>query len=269
MRLLLLVFLILTNFAIANTFGYDDRQAERRSKHTQLGAIGMLYNKQYKTAGTAFLVSKCYILTNHHVGLPEGNKVSSKFFVGNFTKTKRGDSSTATPVMWGKFTKQDPSQDWALLKLNKCLGKKYQYIKLKKLSYKKARKKGTRLRMAGQPGTKRISRIWTDPNCAIKGKTKYSKEIWYHSCSSNKGSSGSPIYYIDGYNQYRAIALNMGHFIVDKKHQRYDNTVGKYSNRYANLAVPVKVFFNKITSIPEIKTAQTEKNRDYYLRRAQ
>src|SRR5262245_42747171 len=112
----------------------------------------------YESWGTAFLVGECHIMTARHVVDPadpdvETNdlpmKSSIQFVIGpvrDQTKVEKAtdisrlpeilDSSKATPVAWGQyqFPKQDDPagkrkavwenyyEDWALLKLEKCLG---------------------------------------------------------------------------------------------------------------------------------------------------
>jgi len=81
-----------------------------------------------REAGSAVIVSPCYILTNHHVAFGDDDKpVQGKSYAMTFRAGKGSDEggfmghTEATPVLWGKM-EANHQNDWALMKLKNCVG---------------------------------------------------------------------------------------------------------------------------------------------------
>lgn len=83
-------------------------------------------------AGTGFLVSPCYVLTAHHVVYGDdltpkpGVDYRMKFRAGKGVTTTFAGVTTATPVTSG-FRDETFRNDWALLRLNVCIGKRPEF----------------------------------------------------------------------------------------------------------------------------------------------
>src|SRR5690349_11925807 len=164
----------------------------------------------YEGWGTAFLIGECHILTARHVidpadpdvetnDLPMKSKI--QFVIGPVRdQTKVGkandisklpeilDSSKAIPVAWGhyQFPKQDDPagkrkaawenhyEDWALLKLEKCLGKGpqgYMPLTIEGITTETLMKREEPLPARGisGPPVSGISHLVNDEHCELYG----------------------------------------------------------------------------------------------------
>ena len=133
--------------AAANTF-VEDRREQRDSSLPPFRSVGMLVHPQAGGGGTAFLVSRCHIVTAHHVAIrTEGDGVAGSIeplpgTVGHATEFIIGPhpaipgrfvaSARATVVALGNFssgTFEGMAGDWAILRLDECLGRKFGFLK--------------------------------------------------------------------------------------------------------------------------------------------
>src|SRR5689334_5163514 len=146
--------------------GEDNREQMRREPGTGLRPIGAVYDARANGYGTAFLISPCHVLTNYHLVLPADRVVTFNtgsdltFYVGAPSGEQPYTSKTrAWPVAWGGYTVNDggrirfrPREDWAVLKLEECLGARYGFMSLRPISAAEARILGPKLATAGFPG---------------------------------------------------------------------------------------------------------------------
>ena len=115
-------------------FDADDRQ---RSHSAMVGTLAIDL-PEGSGFGTAALVDECGILTNFHVVFGPwyvtALRAPSHKSVGTFTLTEvtlpdgTHPAARATPVVWGPYRGPDrqlrnPSDDWAYLVLDRCLGR--------------------------------------------------------------------------------------------------------------------------------------------------
>ena len=205
----------------------------------------------YDSWGTAFLVGECYIMTARHVVDPadpdiETNdlpmKSSLQFVIGpvrDQTKVRKTtdisklpeilDSTKAIPVAWGQYQFPKPddpagkrkaawenyNEDWALLKLEKCLGAGSQgYIPfaLEGITSETLLKRAEPLPARGisGPPVSGISHLVDDENCEFWGQVEF--PLWNTTCFARPGSSGSPILTPDGNGGWHVAAiLTMGY----------------------------------------------------------
>ncbi len=210
--------------ASAVALGGDDRQPVRHIKGTAFGPIGLMVLDEGQSdavAGTAFLVSPCHVLTAYHVaggGKEINAKTTASFYLGqgsigpDFDDAQHfADQSAAHPVVWGKYVPSDDDgpaaqraramlengwQDWALLKLDRCLGGPdydYGYFQLAPITTRDLTRDGLGLRVSsvGLPGDKSMDRLWRDPDCRIVGQVHNSG--WQHDCVTVPGNSGGPL----------------------------------------------------------------------------
>lgn len=234
--------------AAAVTFGEDDRTPVARFKGAESGAIGMLFYQvssaataaagkgggEQFAAGTAFLVSPCYVLTAYHVAAG-GEQVDptrvSTFYVGqgkigpDFPDLGRfADSSPARPVAWGRFVSANDGssllertqsverngwEDWALLELETCLGAPeygYGYLKLSPLTTREVMQSAERIpaRSVGLPGDKSVMSLWEDADCRLIGQIYASG--WQHDCMTIPGNSGGPLFVKDPVTREQRVA---------------------------------------------------------------
>jgi len=140
-------FWLVAGVAVANTFVEDHRE-QRDSSLPIFRSVGMLVHPQAGGGGTAFLVSRCHIVTAHHVAFPKerdvvtGNVEALPGRVGHGAEFIIGPHPTipgrfvarahATVIVLGNFSNgsfDGMTGDWAILRLDECLGKKFGFLK--------------------------------------------------------------------------------------------------------------------------------------------
>lgn len=221
--------------------GSDDR-IPMTSRDYPWSAIGKIEGVEADGSGyscTGTLIAEDVVLTNAHcVVNPETRKVSQAIafepnLVNGVVKSKN-DIAYATDVHYGTDFKNgdlaDYANDWAILKLNKPIGKKYGYLGWKSLpssrlvgdtkkfslvgysgDFPNPKKKGYENLTAGESMTAGVHM-----ECSI---LRRQDNLLYHNCDSNHGASGGAIigningkYYIfalhSGSNKVNGLLLN-------------------------------------------------------------
>jgi tetratricopeptide (TPR) repeat protein len=269
--------------AKAVTFGADDRRAVPRQQGAESGPIGMLFfdagDGQF-AAGTAFLVSPCHVMTAYHVAAGGGRVDETKgsvFYLGQGTLgpdlpdlAHFATSTPAHPVAWGRFVhatdnsallvrsesvERNGWEDWALLKLDTCLGAPeygYGYLKLAPITTQEVLRSGALLpaRSLGLPGDKTTATLWEDPNCRIIGQIYASG--WQHDCVTIPGNSGGPILVLDPVTkETRVAAISVSVMAVEgvETAESYAMTLPANDPNYYDylaVAVPAASFAERI-----------------------
>ena len=148
--------------------------------------------------GTAFLVSPCYVTTNHHTIFggqlePEpGKGYSVKFAVGIGSREGFAGSTTGTPVAWGDRDAEG-SNDWALLRLKSCLGSRPEigFLALDGTESALALM-GKSVAVASFRGD-HVSGAMTLSFGKVRGYSEQNSTVYYDA-STSKGSSGAPVF---------------------------------------------------------------------------
>lgn len=211
-------FLILGHAALAKVA--DDRITLPRQVGTPMGAVGMVLHlgNNGSALGTGFLVSPCHVLTAAHVvSNPDGISADQvlMFLLGTgdlgpdyYQANSFGLQSAARPVVWGEsreFYKGSTADrreawqkagwdDWALLKLDNCLGDQgYGYLKLQPIETREFTRGGNTwpITSIGLPADHSNEKVTIDPACTLFGQIKGTG--WQHDCTSMPGNSGGPI----------------------------------------------------------------------------
>lgn len=229
------------NIQTANMFGALQRflptsqSPEERSK----SIIGLL---KLPSEGecTASLVGDDLILTAAHC---ISNSSDSAPENGNFIfylQYKNGDYAekvSAEPLTWGSFKLRDFPRDWALLRLNKPLGREYGYfgIALPRSSNKP-------LHLAGYGDAFGFGLQLSMAN-SCHFQPHVDDTIWLaHDCDSSSMDSGAPLFICEG-SGCNIIAIHMG-----ESRQGSTNSVHRstYSHDYYNAAVSARQFIDAI-----------------------
>jgi protease YdgD len=211
--------------------GSDDR-IPMTSKDYPWSAVGKIEGigddgRGYSCTGT--LIAEDLVLTNAHcVVNPETGKLSKAIaFEPNLINgivPDKNDVAYATAVHPGTYFKKgtfdDFVDDWAILKLNKSIGKKYGYLGWKSLpsstlvgdtqkfalvgysgDFPNPKKKGYEDLTAGESNTAGVHL-----GCSI---LRHKNNFLYHNCDTNHGASGGAIIAnLDG--KYYIVALHSG-----------------------------------------------------------
>jgi lipoprotein NlpI/V8-like Glu-specific endopeptidase len=218
----LLTLLVLATGLVSPTLAAseDDRLAISRTKGTPMGAIGMVLrlDADGAEAGTGFLVSPCHVMTAAHV-VDGSNGISENqvllFFVGSgnlgpadMKSDYFGALSPARPLVWGDYKdsskgstaervaafRQSNWHDWALLKLDRCLGDDgFGHFDLLPMTTRDFTRAGgfRSVTAVGLPADRGNDRLTVDPACSLLGQVNAAG--WQHDCTTMPGNSGGPV----------------------------------------------------------------------------
>lgn len=220
--------------------GIDDR-IPMLSREYPWSTIGRVQGttadaKSYHCTGT--LIAENIVLTNSHCVIdPQTHQLSRQILflpnVINGNVQNKRDIALVEQVIYGTDFKGDrisnQVNDWAILKINKPLGRKYGYLGWKSLPASALVKNREKLFFVGysgdfpDPSKKGYEFLsagpgWTagfQAGCSIVGEQR---EILLHDCDTAGGSSGGPIIGMIGGEPY-IVALNNAE-IKDPKSRR-------------------------------------------------
>jgi protease YdgD len=204
--------------------GLDERRP-MESRNYPWSTVGRVQgvsadDKDYHCTGT--LVAEDVVLTNAHCVVdPETHKFSKSLsFLPNLIDGKvadKNDIAKAIEVYAGTdFTKNGDTEDWAFVKLNKPIGKKYGYLGWKVLPADVLIKQRKQYFFVGYSGDFPKPGVYEDltagpgMTAGIQGQCSITGEkegVLLHNCDTTGGSSGGPIIsWING--QPYIVALN-------------------------------------------------------------
>lgn len=178
-------------------FGADRRMTVTTAPGSLFGPVGIVYGGTGGYA-TAFLVDDCHALTVQHV-FGEGAPAKGRRTIVAFNVDGPPDSwsaSRAKVVADGGIEKNGASgivgrvNDWALLRLSKCLGKTFGHVRLSARLPSRLQAIG----LAGYPGDRHLSEgLSIDTGCHTRGLRSLAI---LHDCAALPGNSGSPLFRI-------------------------------------------------------------------------
>ena len=230
-----------------NVFGTDNRVSLTSSTYPWSAIVKVKVGNSWCT-GT--FIWKNLVLINAHCVMKNKKLTTKTIWVHpNYKKGRSVEKSYATYVWWGT---NDPDKfrrsDWAVIKIKKPLGTKYGYFGWKNMNWSNTQR-SWKFNMVGYSNNFRNGETaGVHIGCKIRKKKK---NLVYHDCDASKGSSGGPIFANfkkDGKNNYQIVALNASEF------RNGGNTSLKrpfYEDKYANVAVRVKRFAQKLKDIRE------------------
>ncbi|BAY83858.1 glutamyl endopeptidase [Calothrix parasitica NIES-267] len=228
--------------------GSDDRipMTLRKYPWSSIGRVAGITASGSKYHCTGTLIAENVVLTNSHCVVDnKTNKLSKKiWFQPNVINGKVLDSSdvaTVKEVIYGTdFTQRNSiKNDWAVMLIDRPLGRKYGYLGLKNLPTSTFARIPQQLFFVGysgdfpNPQKRAFQRFtagkgWTagaQQGCSIVGEEQ---EILLHDCDTAGGSSGGPIIAFIDNNPY-IVALNNAE-IKDRDGKGVVNLAVKISN---------------------------------------
>ncbi|HEX7760377.1 MAG TPA: serine protease [Caulobacteraceae bacterium] len=256
MMMLVLAGALAASQAAANVFaadGRDPRRVQSRSGQAHaFAAIGIVRNNQpiamlddderllyARGEATAFLVSPCYAVTNYHAVFGEDSGPTERdsdhsvtFSVGD----RAGDRGfkvwvRGVPVFWGDFREDQQGEDWAVLRLDRCVGADAEIGWLDLAPRPVAALSHASLSIAGYPGDKDQGVLWRADDCRVTARPR-EPGLWSSDCAASPGASGSPVFL----SQNGALKI-VG--IMEGAENDRPEVQRRYAPRLANLVVDV------------------------------
>lgn len=205
---------------ISTTAVRDYREVVNRksSEFSQLNAIGIVSKNGKSFDGTGFMVSECVMLTNKHVvnkdreSIRHGEEVTFKVGQSGSKSAPFTHSSKGRVIAFG--SENTRAYDWALVKLDKSIGKEVGHIQIYQMEDRDHMRKA--IVTAGFPYDKtsrgtNFSNIYGDLDCKSQGAG--SEGEFVHTCQTTGGQSGSPLLMKSAKNgKYYAIGMVQGVF---------------------------------------------------------
>lgn len=222
--------------AQAAIFERDDRIGVEQGG-AGLRGVGVVSASPTSSYGTAFLIDACHALSARHMvhrAEAIGQRLTVQF--EPWRASTRANSAVGTVVATGGTPRRrsDVSQDWILLRLDRCLGATLGFLPLSKmpLAFRADRRAiGPDLKAIGFPHDRAVERGPTiDPLCAVRMISSFGL---LHDCATLPGNSGGPlIAWNAAMERYEVMAINVA------GHDRA--TAERFDAEAANMAVSIE-----------------------------
>lgn len=215
--------------ATASVFERDDRLTDTAS-NWPVGIVG----GEWFAYGSGFLIDHCNVLTARHV-VGSGTVIGKrKLFRLQPWAVMTGDNSSRGTVIAAGNVAAGQSEDWAMIRLDKCLGERFGFFSIAG-SGLYTQGLSTQLQPAlvamGFPHDRGRHSLTLDPQCEAKLR---SNRGLLHNCATMPGASGGPLLVWNGKLQrFEAIGIIVAGFNVNRNTQ--------FSLRRANVAVDLTV----------------------------
>jgi len=248
-----IAFWLTAEVAVANTF-VEDRREQRNSSLPVFRSVGMLVHPQAGGGGTAFLVSRCYIVTAHHVAIPKerggvtGNIGPLPGKVGHAAEFVIGPRpaipgrfvarAQATVVELGNFsdgTFDGMAGDWAILRLDECLGEKFGFLKYARPGADSPMPRGELMTIGFPRSRARQAGITVETGCRARDHGPV-EGLMGVDCAFEAGMSGGPVLE----RQVDGSWLVAG--LIQRSMGGTDKLLPSYSMAYRNQVVSVTAF---------------------------
>ena len=210
--------------AAATVFSVDDREVVPKDA-SELAGIAMVSETRVGAYGTAFMVAPCLALSARHVvhhADPVGQRLTLRF--APWQRTNAGNSSAATVIAAGGAAASagDVSQDWVLLRLDRCLGATLGYFPLSRepLRVPPSGPIVPALVAIGFPEDRAAARRpVVDPDCRVR---MIASTGLLHDCATMPGNSGGPMMaWSAARRRYEVYAINVAGF-ADRVPRAFD-----------------------------------------------
>lgn len=227
--------------ACAAIFDRDDRVAVGNG----LSPVGIV-ESGWSRYGSGFLIDRCHVLTARHV-VAEGREVVGRhvrFRLDPASAATPANSSTGTVIAAGApgVRRADYSDDWALIRIERCLGSTFGYFPIAAQGFYRLGGDGPvrpALTAMGYPRDRGGRLLMIDPDCAARQRTTIGLR---HDCAATPGSSGGPLLaWNDRSSRYEAVAIN----VAAVRHSR----AVAFTLDQANMAVELNAIRDRITNL--------------------
>jgi hypothetical protein len=245
--------LLLAPLSQANVF-VEDHRVQRNPGLPVLRSVGVLHHPNVGVGGTAFLVSRCHIATAHHVVfVPEGAKGaeesetlrgrlgrSTEFLIGldPAVPGRFASRTRATVVAFGNFSRTEfagMAGDWAILRLDDCLGAKYGFLALARPDRESPMPKRA-LMTAGFPKSRAAQAgITTERGCKARDYGPV-PDLFGVDCAFESGMSGGPVLEVQADGSWRVVGL------IQQSMAPAGKVLPAYSMEHRNQAVAASAF---------------------------
>ncbi|HZR79564.1 MAG TPA: trypsin-like peptidase domain-containing protein [Candidatus Binatia bacterium] len=239
--------------AAANVF-VADRRVQRDADRPPYRSVGVLHHARLGAGGTAFLVSSCHIATAYHVAFlrsrdPATDAVelgppqmghAAEFLVGADPRVPRkfAARTRARVVAFGRFRKsrfEGMAGDWAILRLDDCLGEKFGYLRWARDSGGASMPDGELMTLgfprsrAARPG------ITVETGCRARDHGPIDGLVGID-CAFDGGMSGGPVLELQGDGSWLVVG------IVQQSMSPVPGVLPGYTMEHRNQMVSVSVF---------------------------
>ena len=196
----------------ASVFERDDRQTDTASSWP-VGIVG----GEWLGYGSGFLIDRCNVLTARHV-------VGSGTVIGKRKRFRlqpwlvmNGDNSSRGTVIAAGDIAAGQSEDWAMIRLDKCLGDRFGYFPIAGGGFYTqgvSSRLQPALRAMGFPQDRGRHTLTMDPQCEAKLRTERGL---LHDCATMPGASGGPLLAWSGeLGRYEAIGIIVAGFKTNR-----------------------------------------------------
>ena len=248
-----IAFWLIAGVAVANVF-VEDRREQRDSSLPMFRSVGMLVHPQAGGGGSAFLVSRCHIVTAYHVAFlkardPVTGKVetlpgkvgqAAEFVIGPHPATpgRFVARARATVVAFGDFSDGNfagMAGDWAILRLDECLGKTFGFLKYARPSRDSPMPRGELMTIGFPRSRAKEAGITVETGCRARDHGPV-PGLMGVDCAFEVGMSGGPVLerQVDG--SWLVVGL------IQQSMGGTDKLAPSYSMAYRNQVVAVTVF---------------------------
>lgn len=202
-------------------FGADDRLTVTTTPGSPFSSVGIVYGGSPGVYATAFLIDDCHALTIQHVfgksASAKGRRTIVAFEVegppDSWAATRAKVVADGAIEMNGRKGITAHINDWALLRLSKCLGKTFGHVRLSA----RIPSPSDEIGIAGYPEDRPLSEgLSIDARCHVRAIRSLTI---LHDCAALPGNSGSPLFRVVRENG-RTVLETFG--IVEGAHSHHD-----------------------------------------------
>ncbi len=232
----------------------EDRREQRDGRLPIFRSVGMLVHPRTGGGGTAFLVSRCHVVTAYHVAFmkrrdPVTGRVetfpgkvghAAEFVVGPLPEAPGtfGARARATVVGFGRFSDgsfEGMAGDWAILRLDPCLGREFGFLKYARPAVDRPLPTGA-LMTIGFPRSRIGQRgVTVETGCSARDHGPVDGLLGVD-CAFEVGMSGGPVLERQADGSWLVVGL------IQQSMGAADRVLPTYSMAHRNQVVRVSAF---------------------------